>query len=175
MLGAKMKIPALLAIGLLATPTLAQACSDPVVRTFTESLDSAEHVFVFRLSSLELTNDEAWPSSLRGRITLVRSLKGGEPAARNIEFVAGACCSIKLTVGRYYLAVSKVNSQTLSLVPGDQSVIDVTDGFTAGARSSPEALGPVVRFLSGEALPKDYPGEHRLSSTLSCPLPAVGT
>ena len=170
-----MGLRTLLAVSFLAIPTLAQACSDPVVPTFAENLENAEHVFVFRLTSLELTNDEAWPSSLSGRVTLVRSLKGGEPAARHIEFVAGTCCSVKLEVGRYYLAVSGTNSQTLSLVPGDQSVIDVTDGFTAGTRGSLEAIGPVLRFLSGEPLAKGYPGEHRLSSTISCPLPPVGT
>ena len=170
-----MTLRTLLAVGVLAFPTLAHTCSDPVVPTFQENLESAEHIFVFRVTSLELTNDEAWPSSLSGRITEVQSLKGGKPAARRIEYVAGTCCSVNVEVGRYYLVASRTNSQTLSLVPGDQSIIDVTDGYKAGTRSSPEAIGPVLRFLSGEPLPTDYPGERRLSSTLSCLLSPVGT
>ena len=170
-----MSLRTLLAVGLLALPTFAHACSDPVVPTFQENLESAEHIFVFRVTALELTNDERWPSNLSGNITVVQSIKGGKPAARHIEYVAGTCCSVKVEVGRYYLAVSRTNSQTLSLVPGDQSVIDVTDGFKAGSRTSPGAIGPVLRFLSGEPLPKDYPGEHRLSSTLTCPLQPGGT
>ncbi|MFY2765302.1 hypothetical protein [Arenimonas sp. MALMAid1274] len=143
--------------------------------SFEENLARAEHVYVFRIVSQELTDSDIWPSKVRGRVAVVRTLLGGQPSIQQLEFTMGAHCGIKLAVGRFYLVALENDTTSISLVPGDQSVLDVTDGFKDGSRSNPDALGPVLQYLSGEPLPKDYPGAYRLSSTLSCLPPPAGT
>lgn len=72
-------------------------------RTFVQNLDRASHVYVFRLMSLEVADGKPWYSTLSGRITVVRTLKGGTPKASGVTYSIG-CCNPKLSVGHYYLA-----------------------------------------------------------------------
>lgn len=167
-----MKAAAVAIAMFLLPPPAVFACSDPVVPSFQENLTSAQHIFVFRLTSLELADADPWPSNLKGKIGVVRVLKGGGPATAKVALTAGGCCGIKLAVGRYYLAAVGSDSEVLKLVPGDQSILDVTDDFTAGKPGrapSPLGLWPVQQYLLGHALPADYPSDYQLESTLSCP------
>lgn len=154
----------------------ASACSDPIAPSFQENLARAEHIFVLRLTSLELAGCYPWLSNLKGNINVVRVLKGAAPATADVA-LEGSRCGIKLVVGRYYLAVLESDPGVLRLLPGDQSILDVTDDFKAGEPGrapNPYGLWPVQQYLLGHALPADYPSEYQLESTLRCPLPSPG-
>ena len=169
-----MKAAALAMVLLSLAPSAASACADPVVPSFQDNLAGANHIFVFRLTSLELTDDVTWPSSLRGTVKVVRVLKGTAPMTGHVTLTGGACCGIKLGVGRYYIAALERDLDVLELEPGDQSILDVTDDFTAGEPGlapNPFGLWPIQLFLLGHALPADYPSDYQLESTLSCPRP----
>lgn len=168
-----MKASALAITVLLLLSSAASACSDPIVPSFQENLAGAEHIFVFRLTSLELADSHPWRSNLNGNINIVRVLKGAAPATAKVALVSG-CCGIRLFVGRYYLAVLESDPDVLRLLPGDQSILDVTDDFQGGEPGrapNPYGLWPVQQYLLGHALPADYPSEYQLEATLSCPLP----
>jgi hypothetical protein len=157
-------------------PAVGLACSDPVVPSFSENLQGAKNIFVFRLVSLELVDHKSPSSELRGNIKVVRMLKGDVPTASTVVYVANACCSIKLTVGRYYMAALDDDHSILRLVPGDQSILDVSDDFSvvqgAGAHGT---IGLIQGFLSGNPLPAGFPGNYRLESTITCPTIPTGT
>jgi len=107
-----------------------------------QNLDRASHVYVSRLMALAVADGEPWYSTLSGRISVVRTLKGGAPKA----------------------------SAVLELVRGDQSVIDVSDDFTTkGGAGKTAAIEPVQDHLSRLPLSADFPGEYRLEATVSCP------
>lgn len=158
-----------LLLSLATSPMVAFACPQPDAPTFVQNLDRANHVYVFRLMSLEVADGEPWYSTLSGRINVVRTLKGGTPKASAVTYSI-ECCNPKLIVGRYYLAAVSNDTAVLELVRGDQSVIDVSDDFEAkGGAGRTGAIEPVQDHLAGQRLPADFPGEYRLEATISCP------
>jgi len=160
-----------LLLSLAASPMVAFACPPSDTPTFVQSLDRASHVYVFRLMSLEVADGKPFYSTLSGRITVVRTLKGGAPKASGVTYSIG-CCNPKLSVGHYYLAAVSNDATVLELVPGDQSVIIVSDDFeTKGGAGKTVAIEPVQDHLAGQPLPADFPGGYRLEATVSCPTP----
>jgi hypothetical protein len=160
-----------LLLSLAASPMVAFACPPSDTPTFVQSLDRASHVYVFRLMSLEVADGKPFYSTLSGRITVVRTLKGGAPKASGVTYSIG-CCNPKLSVGHYYLAAVSNDATVLELVPGDQSVIIVSDDFeTKGGAGKTGAIEPVQDHLAGQPLPADFPGGYRLEATVSCPTP----
>lgn len=152
------------------------ACPQPLTPTFPENLSKATRIYVFRVISLELADDGLYISSVRGRINVIRTLKGDTPTASGILYPTGVCCAPKLAVGRYYLAAVTEDTPVLELVRGDQSFIDVSDDFQyPGGAGKYGAIEPVQQFLIGQALPQDFPGYYRLESTVSCPAMPGGT
>lgn len=172
-----MLIPRIATIFLLATAaTSTSACPQPVTPTFRENLHKATNIYVFRVVSLELINEDSYVSNVRGRVNVIRSLKGGAPSVLNLIYPTGLCCAPKLAVGRYYMAAVSKNTTTLELVSGDQSIVDVTDDFYhPGGAGEYGAIEPVQEFLAGQLLPSDFPGAYRLESTVSCPAMPDGT
>ena len=132
-------------------------------RTLVQNLDRASHVYVFRLMSLEVADGEPWYSTLSGRITVIRTLKGGTPKASGVTYSIG-CCNPKLSVGDYYLAALSNDAAILEMVPGDPSAIIVSDDFNTkdGAGKKTGAIEPVQEHLAGQPLPADFPGGYRL-------------
>lgn len=159
-----------LLLSLAASPMVAFACPQPDAPTFVQNLDRASHVYVFRLLSLEVASGEPWNSTLSGRISVIRTLKGPAPKASSLTYSIG-CCNPKLSVGRYYLAAVSNDAVVLKLIPGDQSVIDVSDDFsTKSGAGKTGAIEPVQEHLAGQPLPADFPGDYRLEATVSCPV-----
>jgi len=120
-------------------------------------------VYVFRLMSLEVADGKPFYSTLSGRITVVRTLKGGAPKASGVTYSIG-CCNPKLSVGDYYLAAVSNDATVLELVPGDQSVIIVSDDFEAkggagkkGVRRHRTRAGPSCRPAAACGFPRRVP------------------
>jgi hypothetical protein len=112
-----------------------------------------------------------------GRITVVRTLRG-KPTARLIAFDNSMCGGVRLDVGHYFLVATTQNNSVLQLAPSDQSVLDLQDGFVDGGSQNDKGriLAPVLAYLKGKPLPKDFPNRDltRYTNTGILPPPAPG-
>ena len=123
-----MRLAALL-IGLifsLLTIAPASACSEPDVPTFNEAIQTATSVFVFRITSIGLTDQDKGSRALAGRVEVVETL-GGSPSFKYFSHQASNCGGLNLHVGRYYVVATRQTGKVLVLARGDKSVLDVTD------------------------------------------------
>ncbi|WP_337732526.1 MULTISPECIES: hypothetical protein [unclassified Pseudoxanthomonas] len=134
-----MKLTSLL-IGLFLSflvMTEALACIEPEVPTFNQSLRDASSVFIFRITSISLTDKQKGARSLAGRIEVIDTLKGS-PSFEYFAHQASNCGGLNLHVGRYYVVATSQSGKVLTLVRGDKSVLDMTADVLD---SSPEPRG----------------------------------
>ena len=106
-------------------PKSAAACMEPEVPTFNQSLKAASSVFIFRITSIGLTDLTKGSSSLSGRIEIVETLKG-KPEFKHFTHHAFECGRLNLQVGRYYVVATTQKGPVLNLVPGNKSALDIT-------------------------------------------------
>lgn len=103
----------------------ASACSEPAVQTFNQSIQTASSVFIFRITSIALTDKDEGSRALAGGIEIVETLKG----STNFKYFAhhaSNCGGLNLHVGRYYVVATRQSGNVLNLVRGDKSVLDLT-------------------------------------------------
>lgn len=106
-------------------PGEATACVEPRVPTFNQSVQTASSVFIFRITSIGLTDKTKGSRSSAGRIELVETLKGS-PSFDYFTHSAPECGRLNLHVGRYYVVATSQSGKVLNLVPGDKSLLDLT-------------------------------------------------
>jgi len=145
---------ALIAVSL--APRGAIACMEPEVPTFNQSLKAASSVFIFRITSIGLTDLSKGSSSLAGQIELVETLKG-EPTFKYFTHHAFSCGRLNLQVGRYYIVATTQDGSVLNLVRGDKSALDVTYDVL-DSRPPPRGryyTRMIQRAIKGEPLDND--------------------
>ena len=122
-----MRVTALL-LGLLLPFLMvprALACSEPQVKTFNQSIQTANSVFIFRITSIALTDMGKGSRALAGGIEVLETLKGS-PSFKYFAHQSSNCGGLNLHVGRYYVVATSQSGNVLSLVRGDKSVLDLT-------------------------------------------------
>src|SRR6185312_14099172 len=165
-------------LALQAMPSCALACSYPEPRPFSELIQSASSIFIFRLESSELKHEKfpggAYSEWTEGRIRVTQSLKGNASLFRSVTFSTDWCGGLRLDVGHYFLVVTTDRGPTLKLRPSDLSIIDVTMSYDA-ARPLQSAknglLKPISDYLDGKPLPVPFPPEDVAALTSSLPPP----
>ena len=153
-----MKVLSVLVV-LIAASLLSQsaiACSEPHVPTFNQSLKVASSVFIFRITSIGLTDRAKGSSSLAGRVEIVETLKG-KPEFQYFTHQAFECGRLNLQVGRYYVLATTQKGPVINLVRGDKSVLDITSDVLD---SRPPPRGRYVtrairKAMSGKPLDND--------------------
>jgi hypothetical protein len=164
----------------------ALGCRFSMPKPFRESLAAADQVYVFRLDTLTAQKDtlywedakgnpkqeERYMGRVVGRITVVRALRG-KPAARFVTFDNSMCGGVRLDVGHYFLVATSQSNPVLQLAPSDQSVLDLQDGYADGDshNDNGRVLAPVLAFLKGKPLPKDFPSRDQTAYTNTGILP----
>ena len=167
-----------IAIFLSLTSLQAFACSYPTPKPFSESLDKATSVFVFRLQSAELKRKTYRSGTYRewveGRIQVRETLKGAKPAFKTVNFSTQQCGGLRLDVGHYFVIVTTQNGRVLDLLPSDRSIIDISDYYDeafAERNLQSDLLAPIVDFIKGKPLPPDFPPASVAERTSSLPYP----
>ena len=104
------------------------ACTEPTVPTFNQSLKTATSVFVFRITSIGLTNKAEGSTSIGGAIEIVDTLKG-RPMFDYFLHTNPGCARLNLQLGEYYLAATSQNGSVLTIAPGDKSILGFTSDY----------------------------------------------
>ncbi|HEV2606401.1 MAG TPA: hypothetical protein VGT79_00320 [Xanthomonadaceae bacterium] len=174
MLGLKLAIGVFLSLASLQ----ALACSYPTPKAFSESLDKATSVFVFRLRSAELKRKTygsgAYREWVEGRIQVRETLKGAKPAFTTVTFSTQQCGGLRLDVGHYFVIATAQKGRALDLVPSDRSIIDISDYYdeTVAERNlQSDLVAPIAGFIKGKPLPADFPPASIAQRTSSLPYP----
>ena len=156
---------------LLLTPTTAVACADPHEPPFSHELARAKSVFILRLVSLRLADHTPGSRSIIGDVELIRSISGAS-SFRQIAFTDVPCGGMRVRVGRYYAAATRQDGSILHLVPGDNSVIDVSSDY---ARSYPPPKEQskwqwhIANYVQGIPLPAEFLRAEAFMSAHSTP------
>lgn len=167
-------------LALQAIPLAALACSYPEPRPFSELIQSASSIFIFRLESSELKqekfSDGAYSEWVEGQIRVTQNLKGNASLFRSVTFSTNLCGGLRLDVGHYFLVVTTDRGPTLELRPADLSVIDVTMSYDEARplQSTRNGLLKTISdYVKGKPLPVPFPPESvaSLTSSLSPPPP----
>jgi hypothetical protein len=143
-------------------PRGAIACSEPHVPTFNQSVKVASSVFIFRITSIGLTDHAKGSSSLAGRVEIVETLKG-KPEFQYFTHQAFDCGRLNLQVGRYYVVATTQESSILNLVQGDKAALDITSDVLD---SRPPPRGRYVTQMIRKAI-AGTPLDNDLISELS--------
>jgi hypothetical protein len=136
----------------------ADACIEPEVPTFRQSLDSATVVFVARLNSVGLVNKSQASRDIAGQLEIIRTLKGN-PSFHYLRHEAIWCGGLRLLVGHYYLFATDQSGSVLRLVRGDRSIVDVSEDYSMQyPPKKPEQLWQtkINDYLNGRPLPKNF-------------------
>lgn len=136
----------------------ADACMEPEVPTFRQSLDSATVVFVARLNSVGLVNKSQASRDIAGQLEIIRTLKG-KPSFHYLRHEAIWCGGLRLLVGHYYLFATDQSGSVLRLVRGDRSIVDVSEDYSMQyPPKKPEQLWQtkINDYLNGRPLPKNF-------------------
>lgn len=82
-----------------------QACTCSVSPPTTNSLRSANEVFIFRLLDAKLAAKKPHGANqeIVGNIKIVERLRGTSGRLSQIRFFTGKCCGTRLDVGAYFL------------------------------------------------------------------------
>ncbi|SIR17080.1 hypothetical protein [Solilutibacter tolerans] len=136
----------------------AYGCTDPTEPSFLASLENADSVFVFRVTTLRMIDrrTDGHYNVISGPIQLVKTIKGA-PSFKRVAYQDISCGGIQLIVGHYYLASAKQNGSILAFVRGDNSVLDVTEEFEPLARPEIIRRGlttSITNYLAGKPLDK---------------------
>lgn len=167
-------IAALLA--LQAAPSRVLACSYPKPKPFSELIQRASSIFIFRLESSELKHEKfpggGYSEWMQGHIRVAQTLKGNASLFRSVTFSTSWCGGVRLDVGHYFLVVTSARGPTLELRPSDLSIIDVTMSYDESNPSRSVTNGllkPISDYLDGKPLPVPFPPED--VALLTSPLP----
>ena len=140
----------------------ALACVEPNVPTFNQSIQAADSVFIFRITSIGLTDKNKGSRDLTGSIEIIETLKGS-PDFKYFSHRSSNCGGLNLHVGRYYVVATSQSGQVLSLARGDKSVLDVT---TDVLDSRPPPRGRIYTRMIQEAI-KGKPLDNEVIRELS--------
>jgi len=160
---------------LLGAPTTAFACADPHEPPFSRELAHAKSVFIFRLVSLRLSDHAPDSRAIIGDIEIVRPLQG-EAAFRQVAFTDARCGGMRLRVGRYYAAATDQDGALIRLVPGDNSVIDISSDYALTYPPPPEESKwqwHIANYLQGVPLPSDFLEREAFLTAHSVPPPPL--
>jgi hypothetical protein len=160
----------------LVQPT--QACSYPPPDSLHRHFSRANAIFVFRLETLALTNNDS--GQVVGRIKVVETLKGAKPRFRFIRFRTARCGGNRLDVGHYFVAFTRQEGQVLNLGAADRSVLDLHDQYSEEASDKYNRNGSLLRKIRAGikkgSLPDDFPAVEELQFTqYQEPPPLPGT
>ncbi len=147
---------ALVLASILLLPGTALACADPTEPSFLHQLDSAKSVSVVRLLSLRLANTAPAAREVIGEVEIVRALKG-KPTFRRIAYSNVSCGGLMPVVGHYFIVATSSTGDTLKLVRGDNSIIDINGDFAQTYPPIPERSKlqwHISNYLRGIPLPE---------------------
>ena len=144
------------AIIALSLSSSAFACSDPNEPSFLSSLENAENVFVFRVTSLHMIDRRHTTKSnvIAGPIEVIKTIKG-KPSFQRVAYQDIRCGGIQLIVGHYYMVATRQSGATLAFVRGDNSVLDVSpefDPWNRGRAVEWDLTNSLVGFAAGKPL-----------------------
>ena len=153
------------ALFLVLASFAADACSYQEPPALRDAIKTARSAFVFRLDSaaVKLTNagDGLYPLEVEGAIQPVQHLYGAATRIRTIRYSPHWCFGARMSVGRYYLAVTETSGTTLTIVPGDRSIIELGGHYnpteTKSNLQSPLILPVIQALYHVKPLPPSFP------------------
>jgi hypothetical protein len=117
------------------------SCSYPEAPSIESVAATAAQVYVFQLESAAVRRkdypDGSFSTWVSGHIHPRAMIIGETPSARSIEYSVSYCGGHQLTVGGYYLVYVSHEESVIRLVPGDESILDVSDYFGGGDVEAP--------------------------------------
>jgi len=152
----------LLTFGL--APATGNACSAPKDHSwvsFNEELERSSHVFIVRVESQALEENEGVSSFSRSTIAKVRVvdvLVGNRSTLETISYYSAWCGGHRLDVGGYYVVVLPKDKQELSLGFESENVVGLGDEYTepAGDNGVSTMLMYLRNFAKGHPLPAAF-------------------
>ena len=156
-------------------PTTALACVEPKTPPFRQELAQAQHVFVFRLTSINLADPSPGSRKLSASIEVLRNLKGNGNGFRQLAYSAPGCYGLRLEVGHYYVAATTQKGPVLNLVRGDRSVMDISQDYSRTyppRRDEQKLQWHVANYLKGIPLPATFLDEEYTARTSGISVPA---
>ena len=169
----KFRTPTALASLLLILwqPTL--ACDFPTPPSLHVLAASAKHIYVFRLESAKVSERKRH-GGVEGTTTPIATIAGATPKGRKLVYSVSHCGGHQLTVGNYYLAYLSSDKKVVTLVPGDESILDVSDYFGSSDPTAPgtQAFISEIRTAAEQkSLPPNFPHQAMRDRTEFYPSP----
>ena len=128
-----MKIARHILAVLLAAPFATHACTFPEPRSFTDSVRSADSIFVLRILDERVTDRIGHHRPvIEGRVEIVETILGEPADFERIEFFNGPCGGVRLDVNHHYVVFTSQSGGVLRLAPADNSIVSVEEQYLAG-------------------------------------------
>ena len=140
----------------LMLPKSALACTDPAEPSFLDQLAIARSVSVVRLTSLRVADTAPESREIIGELEIIRPLKG-KPTFRRISYSDIWCGGMRPLVGHYFVIATRSTGDTLRLVRGDNSIIDISDDYASTYPPRPERAKlqwHIANYLRGTPFPE---------------------
>jgi len=128
-----MKITKLLLLALAVIPGVAGACWYERPPEFAEVVKQADKIFIARILDQRVTDRFSYNRPvIEGRMEIVETILGEQPAFEQIEFSNGFCGGVRLDVNHHYVVFTAQSGNVLKLVLADNSMISIESEYIPG-------------------------------------------